>query len=108
MDCLAFKQIDEDVAKFTFFNNYKENCHETQASRKEVLSNIRLLLRCLVLWSRNSSDDKDIVCFTYGMGTMEILHRLLVITKSAEETFWIMIGIIRALPRPWTVEKSVM
>lgn len=39
---------------------------------------------------------------------MEILHRLLAITSSAEETFWIMVGIVRALPRPWTVDKSVM
>jgi len=48
------------------------------------------------------------VCFTYGIGTMEILQRLLAITSSVEETFWIMIGIVRALPRPWTVDKSVM
>ena len=73
------------------------------------LQNIRILLRCLVLWSRQTqSKDSEVHVFTYGTGTMEILCRLLAMTKSQEETFWIMIGIIRALPRPFTVSNSVM
>lgn len=39
---------------------------------------------------------------------MEIIQRLLAITSSAEDTFWIMVGIIRAFPRPFTVQKSVL
>ena len=30
------------------------------------------------------------------------------ITRSVEETFWIIVGIIRQYPRPFTVNKSVM
>lgn len=39
---------------------------------------------------------------------MEIIQRLLAITSSDEDTFWIMVGMIRAFPRLFTVQNSVL
>lgn len=108
MDCLAFKQIDQDVDQFKFTNSYCEETPELLATRTSELQDIRVLLRCLVLWNRQSAKEGQQTIFTYGQGTMEILQRLLALTKSAEETFWIMVGIITAFPRMFTVTNSVM
>ena len=39
---------------------------------------------------------------------MEIIQRLLAITESIEDTFWIMVGIVRAFPRLFNVKKSLL
>ena len=54
-DCLAFKQIDEDVGKFSFGNSYYDN--QSNSDEKELIQRtekyqMRSLLRGLIMWSK--------------------------------------------------------
>ena len=54
-DCLAFKQIDEDVEKFAFANDYFDDCdHQSEAvmEMRSEKNQLRTILRALILWSR--------------------------------------------------------
>ena len=54
-DCLAFKQIDEDVEKFSFANDYFDDCDYHSEAVMEMRSEknqLRTILRALILWSR--------------------------------------------------------
>ena len=48
------------------------------------------------------------VCITYGDGFMRIIQRMITITNSEEDCFWILTGIIRSFPRPFAVTGSVL
>lgn len=65
----------------------------------------------MVLWSRQKKDGDKEVSIAYGMGTLEIIQRLLSITggqNSAEDAFWIFVGLIRIFPRPFSLSDSVL
>jgi hypothetical protein len=73
-DCLAFKQIDEDVASFSFPKLLvkTKNSHYDLNMKKLAMRN---LLRVLILWSKNRTiknmeGKKKEVSFTYGKGLL--------------------------------------
>ena len=75
-DCLAFKQIDEDVGKFHFGNSYQDNSHnpdEKDLIQRTEKYQMRSLLRVLILWSKQRKLSGADVCITYGDGFMRII-----------------------------------
>ena len=115
-DCLAFKQIDEDIMKYETIDSYLQDA-QTKYERDLILRNeknsMRNLLRVLILWSKQekqkgpNGEVKDVV-ITYGTGFMDMIQRLNAITHSEQECFSILTGIIRSFPRPFSVEKSIL
>ena len=111
MDCLAFKQIDEDVEKFSFANDYFEDTDyqsEVVMVQRSEKNQLRTILRALILWSRRLKINDEDCCITYGDGFIRIIQRLITITESEEDCFWILTGLIRSFPRPFAIRSSVL
>ena len=60
-DCLAFRQIDEDISKYEPNDSYLRDC-KTRYERDSILraekSNLRNVLRALILWSKQSVEEE--------------------------------------------------
>jgi hypothetical protein len=58
-DCLAFRQIDEDIEMYAFPRLYCES--ETKQARVVIMHEekrkMRSILRVLILWSRNKKNE---------------------------------------------------
>lgn len=76
---------------------------------------MRNLLRVLILWSKNRTikniegKNKD-VSFTYGKGLLQMIVRLFSLGNQVDEedVFWVVSGLIRSFPRPFSVSESIM
>ena len=54
-DCLAFKQIDEDMFKYQSIDSYLSDCqdkNERDLILRSEKNSIRNILRVLILWSK--------------------------------------------------------
>ena len=124
-DCLAFRQIDEDISKYEPNDSYLRDC-KTRYERDSILraekSNLRNVLRALILWSKQTVEEersshvseeksqssallnKKSYVVSYGTGFLQMIQRLNTITQSEKDCFSIVTGIIRCNPRPFTVE----
>ena len=70
---------------------------------------MRNVLRGLILWSKQKSRiEEEDYSITYGAGFMEIIQRLITITQSDEDAFLILAGMIKAFPRPFSANKSIL
>ena len=111
LDCLAFKQIDEDVFKYETIDSYLQDC-ETKYERDLILReekrSLRNLLRALILWSKETKLDGKQCIISYGTSMMDMIQRMNAITNSEQECFTILIGMIKAFPRPFAVEQSIL
>ena len=108
---MAFKQIDEDVEKFVFGNDYLEdatNVGEKVLVHRSEKNIIRTVLKALILWSKVRRLGGEDCCITYGDGFMRVIQRLITVTHNEEDCFWILTGIIRSFPRPFAVKSSVL
>ena len=105
LDCLAFRQIDEDIFKYEPNDTYLRDC-QTSYERDLILrgekSSLRNILRVLILWSKQSILEDQNGVISYGTGFLDMIQRLIAITNSEQECFSIIAGIIKAYPRPFT------
>lgn len=111
-DCLAFKQIDEDVFKYETIDSYLQDC-DTKYERDLILrmekNSLRNLLRALILWSKETKlEDGKHCIISYSTSMMDMIQRLNAITNSEHECFTILIGMIKAFPRPFAVQQSIL
>ena len=85
VDCLAFRQVDEDILKYETIDSYLQDA-QTKYERDLILRNeknsIRNLLRVLILWSKQEKNDGKNVVITYGSGFIDMIQRLNTITHS--------------------------
>ena len=54
-DCLAFRQVDEDIQKYETIDSYLADCptkYERDLILRNEKSSMRNLLRVLILWSK--------------------------------------------------------
>jgi hypothetical protein len=110
LDCLAFRQVDEDIGNFEF----PSECLAVEGQKREAQIfwervSMREILRVLVLWSKDRSLDGKDISISYNSGTLAIIQRLLSVCKGqAEEVFWIFTGLVRVFPRCFAVSESVL
>ena len=86
---------------------------------------MRSILRVIMLWSKTKTMEGKTVSFSYTKGTLHILQRLLTLTqkvnedesngertnaggKAEEEAFWLLNGIIRPIPKLFSIEVSCL
>lgn len=108
-DCLAFRQIDEDIKNFKFPPHYQEDMdqHTRVINLYEEKRKIRSILRIMVLWSRNKTYEGQSISYFYTQGLISMIHRLLTIATE-EESFWILNGVIRSIPRFFSTDVSCL
>jgi hypothetical protein len=68
---------------------------------------MRSILKVTVLWSRNQKLEKQAVSYSYNSGMMNIIQRLITIA-SEEDSFWLLNGIIKAIPRLFSTDISCL
>jgi hypothetical protein len=73
----------------------------------EAKGKMRQVLRVLILWSRNKRNDGQKVSFSYTIGLMKILQRLLTFADE-EQAFWLLNGIVRMIPRLFSTDVSCL
>ena len=78
---------------------------------------MRNILRALTMWSKTRTitvfdsfkANKRDVCFSYNKGLLYIIVRVLQLPLCEEEDcFWVISGLVRSFPRPFSVEKSIL
>lgn len=123
-DCVAFRQIDQDIGEFRFpayyYTETLDQQMSTAANKGEVGEalgvayenklkadkyKMRNLLRQLLVWGKTFRKEKKAYQFCYPTGFMKFAHRL-VNLMSVEEAFWIVVGLVRHYPRLWCLEES--
>lgn len=106
-DCLAFRQIDEDVNSFKVPDNFKGDLRGNHRDRyiREDMTKIRKIFRALAIWSKGRKIGGEPFKFGLTLGLYKIAHRLLQL-GTEEETFWVLNATIRAIPRMFAMEHS--
>lgn len=59
------------------------------------------------MWSRDKKFENKLISYSYNVGILSILQRLLTIS-SEEDSFWILNRIIKAIPRLFSTEISCL
>ena len=116
MDILAFRQVDQDVASYQFPNRYLESLPYPQRNAQIIKEkcSMRKVLRALVVWSRNKVFGEQECSMTYNNETLDIIQKILAVSRDssendrAEDVFWILVGMIRNFPKPFSVSHSLL
>ena len=106
IDCLAFRQVDEDVSKYQFPAEYLVNLSYTQRTATIFIERHKMImiLRVILVWSKNREIDGKVMCLSYTSGILCFIRRLLEVCNGViEEVFWILTGVIRAFPQLFTI-----
>ena len=130
-DCVAFRQIDQDISEFRFpahyyeettdqgssMGGYKMSVDEGGEEEKVVINRanklkqdkqkMRKLLRILIVWGKNFKHKGVDYQFSYTSGFLKLAHRLINM-MSLEKAFWIVVGMVRQYPRLWCLEESTL
>lgn len=75
-DCLAFRQVDEDIQKYETIDSYLADCptkYERDLILRNEKSSMRNLLRVLILWSKQEKQETRDVVISYGTGFMDMI-----------------------------------
>lgn len=63
-----------------------------------------MILRVILVWSKNREIDGKVMCLSYTSGILCFIRRLLEVCNGViEEVFWILTGVIRAFPQLFTI-----
>jgi len=127
-DCIAFRQIDQDINDFKFPASYFEATLDQSLQSNMALFNnmpaaegkysreckllhdkklMRTLLRAFLFWGKRFKFNKKDYQFCYPTGFLKVIHRFINL-MSLEDTFWIIVGIVREYPRLFCLEASTL
>lgn len=74
---------------------------------REDRQKMRKLMKALLVWGKSFRVQGVDYQFCYTTGFLKIVHRLITM-MTLEEAFWILVSLVRELPRMWCLKESSM